>query len=329
MNKVEIRHKAYEMIANRRQQAQAEANHREQEIIQKFPVIAEYKAELARTNSELTRCIIKKDADYKKNFERIRRGNTECQRLIADTLRRAGYPEDYLNVHYRCTKCSDMGYTDKGVCECLIRAEGQIAAEELNRDANIPTADFEHFDISYYKGGYTAGQPNEKIMSIALNAVKKYADEFSEKSGNLLFIGNPGLGKTHLAMAVAKTVAQKGYTVIYGSVINQFRKIENEHFGHDHADTTLDLMLGCDLLIIDDLGVEIPSSFYESVLYTIINSRINSAKPTIVTTNLTLNEMKGRYNTRILSRLSFNFEMIGFVGQDIRAKKDRSGLLGQ
>ena len=321
MNKAEIRHKAFEILEKRRQNAQAEAKLREDEITRKYPEIAEYRAALAMTNIKLTRCIIQKGPDYKKNFEKIKNGHMECTRMIKEILRRGGYPEDYLDVHYRCPICNDEGYTDKGLCECLKRTCGKIAADELNKEANLPQADFEHFDLSLYKGGFTNGIPNEEIMRTSFELIRNYANNFSTDSGNMLFIGNPGLGKTHLAMAVAKEVARKGFTVIYGSAINQLRKIENEHFGTQHSDASLDYMLDCELLIIDDLGSEIPSSFYESVLYTIINTRINTSLPTLVTTNLTADEMKTRYNARIVSRLSYNFYMVPFKGQDIREKK--------
>ena len=130
--------------------------------------------------------------------------------------------------------------------------------------------------------------------------------------------GKTGLGKTHLSLAVANRVLEKGYSVIYDSIINILQKIEREHFSRDHNYETLDLVMKTDLLILDDLGTEYESQFYSSTIYNIINTRLNSGKPTIINTNLELSVIRRRYDERVVSRITGVYRCMEFKGEDVR-----------
>lgn len=133
--------------------------------------------------------------------------------------------------------------------------------------------------------------------------------------------GETGLGKTHLSLAIAGKAAEKGYNVIYGSAQDLLRKVENEHFGRAENEGTLDMMLEADLLVLDDLGAEFSSSFSQSVVYNLLNSRIASGKPMIVSSNLTIQEFNEKYSRRIVSRLFSQLVQIRFIGRDVRQLK--------
>ena len=134
--------------------------------------------------------------------------------------------------------------------------------------------------------------------------------------------GKTGLGKTHLSLSIASGALERGYSVLYDSVINFLRKIEREHFGKEHPETdTMELLLTCDLLILDDLGTEFDSSFYQSTIYNLINTRLNRSLPTIISTNLDFNGISNRYEERITSRFYANYSILRFVGQDVRIMK--------
>ena len=320
MDKQEIRRKAYENIEKRRAAAQSAALEREREVTGKYPEIAEYRSEMARTASELTSAIIRRSKDTSAAVESIKNTNQAAAKAIADTLRAAGLPEDYLSIKYYCPVCHDKGYTaDGGLCDCLRREISRIAVDELNRSANIPFADFEHFNVSLHEGEVFKGVNVCKIIQKAYDTAREYAENFTVNSPSLLMIGNSGLGKTHLSMAIAREVTIKGYSVVYGSAINQLRSLDQEFF-RDKKSDTLDVLLNCDLLIMDDLGSEynLPSS--EANLYNLINSRINSGRPMIISTNLDQTSLQDKYDQRICSRLMFNFRQVVFFGQDARKK---------
>ena len=134
--------------------------------------------------------------------------------------------------------------------------------------------------------------------------------------------GGPGLGKTHLSLAIAREVIDSGYGVLYVSAPIILRKIEKEYFGSQNNESNiLNNMLECDLLILDDLGTEYEKKFTVSAVYNILNSRMLTSKPTIISTNLSLGDIEKRYDIRTVSRIIGTMERIEFVGTDIRQKK--------
>lgn len=142
--------------------------------------------------------------------------------------------------------------------------------------------------------------------------------------------GKTGVGKTHLSLSIAKAVAERGFNAAYGSIVNLLTIIEREHFGKVSEEENMDtvnLLINADLLVLDDLGAEFSSQFYESVTYNIINSRINLGLPTIISTNLTAAELQKKYNERIISRIFGEFSTLCLVGEDIRQIKRLNGEL--
>ena len=118
-------------------------------------------------------------------------------------------------------------------------------------------------------------------------------------------------------------VIEKGYGVIYGSIPNIVSKLERERFKYtnDEEGESEKHFIGCDLLIIDDLGTEFPTSFSNAAIYKILNSRIMLRRPTIISTNLSLKELEKSYTQRMVSRIIGNNIQLEFVGTDVRQKK--------
>lgn len=323
MNRTEICRKANSIIAEKRLTAEIEADKREKEVYEKLPAVAEARKKLAKTASELSRIIILRGNNFKDSFEKIHQNQIKCKNIIKSELINNGYPEDYLDVHYSCTECSDTGYMDNEMCDCMKKLISKLSCEELNRSANMPEADFSHFDLRYYSGLNIDGINCYDKMKKNYNFCVHYAEKFSTSSKNILILGKTGVGKTHLSMAVAKQVAIKGFDVIYGSVLNLIRSIEKEHFCKSgEANDTLDMLCRCDLLIFDDLGAEYHTSFTESLIYDLINTRINIGLPTIISANLSLEELNNRYNERIISRIAGYYEILFCIGKDIRQLKN-------
>ena len=161
-------------------------------------------------------------------------------------------------------------------------------------------------------------------MEKTFQMCRRYAYSFSEKSPNLLFSGDTGLGKTFLSACIARTVADNGYSVVYETAGHLFTKMERAKFANDEqARKECEKYLACDLLIVDDLGTEMPGQFTTSALYGLVNDRIQSGKPTIISTNLTSEEFAHRYNRQIASRLRGSFVRVPFLGEDIRVIKSR------
>ena len=186
----------------------------------------------------------------------------------------------------------------------------------------IKDCTFENFDLKYYPAKLKNSEENPKRrMTGILKTCKEYVLSFSpSKSGNMIFYGDTGLGKTHLSLAIVSGVIEKGYLPVYGSAENLFSIIEKEKFSGE-GKGAYESIIECDLLVIDDLGAEMATAFTKSVLYNLINSRILSGKPTIINTNLSMKKINEKYDARIASRIIGSYDAHVFSGVDIRQQK--------
>ncbi|MBO4935033.1 MAG: ATP-binding protein [Clostridia bacterium] len=241
----------------------------------------------------------------------------EREKLLTD----AGLDAHYLDDIYSCDKCKDEYYIDGKMCECLKRELRTTAYEKLNASSRLKPTSFADFDLGYYSDepDETGESPRER-MSDVLAYVKRYAAGIGSRTDSMLFTGGTGLGKTHLSLAVAKEAIDAGLGVLYDSVPALMTKLDNERFGRGNDGLT-DAVCSCDLLVLDDLGAEFSTVSARESLYTIVNSRIMSALPTIISTNLSLTELNERYGDAIYSRLTGDYTPVFFCGTDIRLKK--------
>lgn len=309
----EIYDKAMSVLVNRRARAVSENDMHIQEINSKIPQIHEINDVLFNTGKELIQIISEgNSADTQNKINQLRRNNLQAQEMSRKLLAANGYPEDYLDIHYTCNMCNDTGYCDGSYCDCLKKLCGRFAADELNKNAHLKLSDFDTFSLSYYNGD------DYFNMQKILEFTKQYAETFNENSNSIFMFGKTGLGKTHLSLAIANRVLDKGYSVIYDSAINILRNIEREHFSREHSSDMIDLVMNTDLLILDDLGTEYETPFYNATIYNIINSRLNSGKATIISTNLDLAGIKRRYDERVVSRIISVYTCLAFKGEDVR-----------
>ncbi len=298
------------------------------EIIKEYPDIYSAYTAVVSTKDKLAQVIFSKQSNARDRIDEIKDDNLKDQKLLSDALRRHGFVDDYLKPAYKCKKCSDSGYVMGLRCECLESLLARFTIEELNKQCKIKLNSFADFNLSYYSDSLPSksGIINAKeLMKDNLETCMKYANEFTLDSPSLFMLGGTGLGKTFLSSCIAKQVISQGYSVAFDSIQNYLRQIEKEHFSNQPSDT-LDTLLSSDLLILDDLGSEFTTSFNSSVIYNIINSRLNLCKPTIISSNIGFNELSKRYDDRIVSRLTGSFLPIRFVGTDIRQIKRQKGI---
>ncbi len=317
----EIFDKTHAILSQRRAKAIAENDRRIAEINEKIPEIKEINDALYNTGKELIRIISEaKGADVSEKIEQVKRNNLGAQEVAEQLLSANGYPSDYLAMNYSCPKCGDTGYINGIFCDCFNRLTAKLTTEALNQKAQLSLSSFNTFSLDFYKGGDYAAM--ERILSFT----KNYAAQFSRNSESILIFGNTGLGKTHISLAIANEVLKKGYSVIYDSTMNILRDIEKEHFSHEKSTEMLDLVCDVDLLILDDLGTEFESKFYNSAIYNIINSRLVKNLPTIINTNLDFSAISARYGGKIASRIITIYNCLEFKGDDIRLQKKQKSM---
>lgn len=303
-----------EEFRRRREDSIAALERRRAEAYKKDPKIRAVDAELSRKYRELITSAFGGKAPSKKETRAIAVDHLANR---AELLVQAGFPVDYLELKYHCSKCSDEGFIQGKMCNCYRKALNKEAASRTKLARLMEDQTFKSFKLDLYPEAGGARKNMERIY----NKVKDYAENFSSKSGNLLFTGGTGVGKTFLSSAVARHVIDKGFSVVYDSISNIVSEFESVKF--NKAQTDLSKYDTCDLLIIDDLGTEMITQFSESVVYTLLNNRINMRKPMIVSTNINPERVGEMYSQSVVSRLSGEFLVLPFVGKDLRQNRKK------
>lgn len=301
--------------------AQLDADYKRDLLHTKIAGLAKLDRELSFTGIRIMEATMAGGADIEEKINKIKKNNDKLLAERATLLKAYGYPEDYTDVHYECDKCGDTGFVDSAMCDCMKKALVMASYESSGLGNLMKSQSFENFSLDYYLQSPTV----YGNMKYAYEKVKSFAHNFNNDTYmNFLFIGGTGLGKTHLSTAVAKTVIDRHFDVLYVTAAGMIGDFEYRRFGNsaiegDAGDTSR--YYSADLLIIDDLGTEINNQFTVSCIYDIINSRIISRKSTIISTNLTNEEISKRYWDRITSRVFGEYVPLIFGGTDIRRQK--------
>lgn len=312
--------KAKQILDERRASALRAQEIRHRQIAMEYPELLEIEREMAQCGADTIKAI-GMGADAAEFIRQLSVKSLAAQDKRKALLKKAGYSENYLDVEYNCPVCKDTGSHDGYYCQCYKRLIREVAAEELSAASPLKRCTFESFSLSNYPDvtDKALGVNQREYMTKVYDYCKAYAEDFTTKSKNLLMMGATGLGKTHLSLAIANRVLEKGYDVYYDSIQNIMDKLEGEHFGRlPREESIKDDILSCDLLIIDDLGVEFSTQFTVSELHNIINTRILRCLPTIISTNLELADIEKQYSQRIASRIIGTSMPLRFCGNDIR-----------
>ncbi len=311
---------AMAIIAKRRESAEEKAKAKRDALVRIAPEYADHEKAIAKTSIMIAKSFLSEGEDIEQAMSRLAESNLNHQKRMQEILEENGV--DTLEPSYECSVCKDTGFANGVPCSCLLELIKKIRYEKLNSITPLELCSFETFDIGHYpeEAGANGISPR-RLMSGIYRRCLDYAKSFSLKSDNLLFQGGVGLGKTHLSLAIAKEAIDKGYGVLYGSAQSFLTKIEAEHFGRAVSnDNTLDLCKSCDLLILDDLGVEFSTAFSVATIHDLIDTRLCAGKPTIISTNLQFEDLEKRYTERITSRIYGNYKRYQFIGGDVRIK---------
>lgn len=315
--------KAKTQLDKRREKAENDRLSRRSVVLLKVPEIAQLESEMAKCGTAIIRMAVKRQ-DGSDMIKELAKKSHDIQARRKAALKEAGYSEDYLDAHYFCPVCRDTGYHEGYMCTCYQKLIKETARKELGSAALLDRCTFDTFDLNCYPNTYDSelGVNIREHMSDIYNYCRDWAKDFSKHSTGLIMLGKTGLGKTHLSLAIAQEVTDRGYNVFYSSVQNVMNTLEKQHFGKGTVDEEIEEKLfESDLLILDDLGTEFSTQFTTAQLYNIFNTRLNASLPTVISTNLSMKEIEDKYTQRIASRIIGSSMPLQFVGKDIRQIK--------
>ncbi len=315
----------YEMIRRNYEEKQ-HRNHRlmlgrREYLYAQLPEYSRLEEKMGSLSIERARALIDGDtmlaAELKEQFQTL---SDQKKSLLAQ----AGLDEDFLSPVFDCPDCKDTGYIDGEKCHCFKQLEISLLYEQSNIEEMIEKENFSTLSYEYYTG------EDLKRFEDAVNMSKDFIACFKNHYQNLFFYGTVGTGKSFLSGCIARELLLKGCSVIYFSANGLFENLSRYSFDTKLKETLYNFykdLYNCDLVIIDDLGTEMTNSFVTSQLFGLLNERHLRQKSTIISTNLSLEELRDRYSDRIFSRITSNYAICKLTGPDIRIHKRILGKL--
>ena len=298
-----------------------ELNKRRRKIYTLIPEYRQLEEAVASTSVERARMLID---GVESNLAEYRRKIAENAARREELLLEHHFPADYLEPVYTCSDCQDTGYIRGEKCHCFRKQEITLLYEQSNIQEMIEKENFSTLSYQYYQGEDLIRFQN------AVNVSKDFVSGFKNHYQNLFFYGTVGTGKSFLSGCIAKELLAQGLSVIYFSANGLFEKLSRYSFDTKSKDSLYNFykdLYNCDLVIIDDLGTEVTNSFVTSQLFGLLNERHMRQKSTIISTNLSLEELRDRYSDRVFSRITSNYSICKLTGQDIRIQRKLSGKL--
>lgn len=318
-----ILHEIQETYKAQQDKAKADRKARKTALYTEIPRMAQIDLEMSQISAEVSIILLKSPQQSALLLQQLKKKLDALKSEKIVLMTDHDIPADYLDLHYHCKKCKDTGFLDDNTrCSCYRQKLISKAYEMSGIEQQLQKQNFNTFNLNVFS---TQILPKESLtqrenMLHILSESEAFVNNFPTGK-NLLFYGSSGLGKTFMCNCIAKSLLDKGYSVIYQtpfSIINILEKRTFSDKNNPFIAMAYDHLFNVDLLIIDDLGTETANSFTISEFYNIINARILKEKSTIISTNIKLSELSSFYNDRIDSRLKGHYEIMRFFGPDIR-----------
>ncbi|NMM62092.1 ATP-binding protein [Clostridium sp. P21] len=307
--------KVYENIRNHEEKL---LNKRREEIQQKIPQIMDIEREIGKLCVRLSIDILNNIENKEERLKMLKEKITDLRIKKSEILVSNNYPLDYLDMHYICNKCKDTGFIGTQKCSCYKQKLVDLYYENSELKNILEKNNFNNFNFELYsphKVDDVRKSPRKNLEDIVSKSWN-FIENFSSTSENLLFLGNPGTGKSFLSYCIAKELLDRGHLIVYRTAETLIHDLKNIRF--NNSDELDDLLINCDLLIIDDLGSEQITDFSKTELFNLLNRKLLKNRKMLISTNCGLEVILKNYSERISSRLLGEFTLCKFYGEDIR-----------
>lgn len=307
-----------------RTQEEEQQRNRKTEIYKRIPQISNLETLMSRNSLNVARVHLKAEENLEAAIQALKTENLNLRQEKMELLVAHGYPMDYMDLKFKCRKCNDTGFIAGKKCSCYNGHLAEIVYEEshfkeLMKDNSFMTYDDSLFDDKSVNPEYnkTVKQNMRDNLKMAL----RYVSEFSIHAENLYLYGPSGTGKTFLASCIARELLNEGNLVLYRTSAQLIDDIKDIKF-RDNKELE-NLVMNCELLIIDDLGTEMVSDLAKTEIFNLINIRLLHKKKMIISSNLKLENIRDKYSERLSSRIIGDFIFVPFFGEDLRLIKGR------
>lgn len=314
--------KIMQIYENDRTYEELQLKKRKEEIEKKIPEIMKIEREIGllgiKLATDMLNCSSNSETLISKQKEKI----TDLMMKKTELLVSHGYPMDYLEMHYKCDKCKDTGYIGSKRCSCFKNKLLTLYYEDSNLKKMLENNNFSNFNFELFSRTKESNDPKSprKNMEDILSKAWSFIEDFKVSNENLLFYGSPGTGKTFLSNCIARELIDRGFFVVYRTSEELSADLKKIRF--ENNSELEDILLNCDLLIIDDLGSEQITDFSKTEFFNFLNKKLLLFSKMLVITNNGLEKLSQLYSERTSSRLLGEFTLCKFYGKDIRVSKN-------
>ncbi len=323
----------YNSIVRRYDELQADSRHlqesKKQRVYDTIPEFRDIELEIINTSMDFAPLAVSENAaEATAGLQKLKIQLAALEEKKTKLLLSHGLPADYLEPEWICPDCHDTGIAGDKRCHCFKQAVVDYVYSQSNIRQVLERENFQTFSFDCFSATDTdprTGKSSLQMMQEAYSISQSFVKNFDTQYRNLFFYGEPGLGKTFLSNCIANELLKTGHTVLYLTSHQLFDALGKKlrHYG-DEAIASYeeeDYILNCDLLIIDDLGSEMSTAFTISNFNNVLNTRLLSRKPTILSSNLSFTDIREVYGDRNFSRIGGGFTLVRFYGDDLRLKR--------
>lgn len=223
--------------------------------------------------------------------------------LFQQRIRKAQLLSKIVESKSSCPACLEMRMKDMQQQEQeMISRRRQSEIDRLMGDLNLP----ERFTGSSLDNYDTVTAEAARCLKLCKAYAAKWAER-RKQGGGLVMCGQPGTGKNHLALAIAKhVITEHQHSALFTTALRISRAFKST-WGKSAERTEYDVIhayTAPDLLIIDEVGVQFGSESEKLILFEVINTRYEQMKPTILISNLTLEELTAFVGERVIDRMN-------------------------